>query len=128
MKSLMSFLFLVFISVSTIIKSNAQFTGTSFAEASKTKKATLVCVYSETPGYITSSSKGNPVGMLPEIMNSYAAHLKKNNDIDVTYSYQAFKKYTPIAEIFDKVNNSQDGVFGLVFIFITEERKKTMNM
>ena len=128
MKSLKTHLFL-FISVITIIKSHAQFTGTSFAEATQTKKANLVCVYSETPGYITSSAnKAKPVGMLPEIMTSYAAYLKKNNNIEVSYSYQAFKKDTPIADIFDKVNNSQDGVFGLVFIFITDERKKTLNM
>ena len=128
MKSLKIILFL-FISVGTIIKSYAQFTGTTFAEATQTKKANLVCVYSETPGYITSSAtKGKPVGMLPEIMTSYAAYLKKNNNIDVTYSFQAFKKDTPITEIFDKVNSSEDGVFGLVFIFITDERKKTMNM
>lgn len=106
----------------------AQYSGTSFAEANQTKKANLVCVYSETPGYITSSDKDIPVGMLPEIMKSYAAYLKKNNGIDVTYSFQPFKKDTPINEIFDKVTTSKDGVFGLVFIFITEERKRTMNM
>ncbi len=128
MKSIKTFLF-IFIGVFTIIKSYGQYTGTTFAEASKTKKANLVCVYSETPGYITSSAtKGKPVGVLPEIMNSYAAYLKKNDNIDVTYTFQSFKKDTPITEIFDKVNTSQDGVFGLVFIFITEERKKTMNM
>jgi hypothetical protein len=61
-------------------------------------------------------------------MNSYAAYLKKNHSIEVSYTFQSFKKDTPISEIFDKVTNSQDGVFGLVFIFITDERKKTMNM
>src|SRR5581483_5753087 len=128
MKSLKSFLF-VFISVVTVINSFGQYTGTTFAEASQTKKANLVCVYSETPGYITSSeNKGKPVGVLPEIMSSYAAYLKSNNGIEVTYTFQAFKKDAPISEIFDKVNSSQDGVFGLVFIFITPERKKTLNM
>lgn len=109
-------------------KSHGQYAGTSFAEASQTKKANLVCVFSETPGYITSIDKGSPVGMLPEIMKSYAAYLKKNNGIDVAYSFQPFKKDTPINEIFDRVTASKDGVFGLVFIFITEERKRVMNM
>jgi hypothetical protein len=129
MKSLKALLFVfIFINVTAIIKSYSQFSGTSFAEASQTKKANLVCVYSETPGYITSSDKGSPVGMLPEIMKSYSASLKKNDGIEVTYSFQPFKKDTPINEIFDKVTASKDGVFGLVFIFITEERKRTMNM
>jgi hypothetical protein len=126
MKSLKTFL--VLMSVVTI-NTYAQFTGTTFAEAAQSKKANLVCVYSETPGYITSNAaKGKPAGMLPEIMTAYAAYLKQNNNIDVTYTFQAFKKDTPINEIFDKVNGSGDGVFGLVFIFITEERKKTLNM
>jgi hypothetical protein len=118
----------LFICVFTMLNSYGQFSGTSFAEANQSKKANLVCVYSETPGYITSSNKGKPAGVLPEIMNSYAAYLKKNHSIEVSYTFQSFKKDTPISEIFDKVTNSQDGVFGLVFIFITDERKKTMNM
>lgn len=113
---------------STITKLLAQYAGTSFAEANQTKKANLVCVYSETPGYITSGEKKEPVGMLPEVMKSYASYLKKNYGIEVVYSFQAFKKDAPISEIFEKVTASKDGVFGLVFIFITAERKKTMNM
>ncbi|MGC4023544.1 MAG: transporter substrate-binding domain-containing protein [Cyclobacteriaceae bacterium] len=110
------------------LSSKAQFAGTSFAEANQTKKAKLVCTFSETPGYISSVDKGAPVGVLPEIMNSYVAYLKKNNGIDVKLDYQPFKKDAPIAEIFDKVGKSGDGVFGLVFVFITEERKKTLNL
>lgn len=105
----------------------AQFGGTSFNEATRTKKAKLVCLYSETPGYITTAEPGKTVGMLPEIMNFYGAYLKKNNGMDVAFDFQPFKKDTPIASIFEIVNNSKDGVFGLVFIFITEERKKTLN-
>ncbi|HCW07173.1 MAG TPA: hypothetical protein DGG95_07400 [Cytophagales bacterium] len=126
MKIIRSIVCVWFLCLSLI--SSAQFVGTSFSEAVQTKKANLVCVFSETPGYIVSGDKGTPVGMLPEIMQAYAGYLKKNNGIDVTYTFQSFKKDIPIAEIFDKVTNSKDGVFGLVFIFITNERKKTMNM
>jgi len=104
----------------------AQYKGTSFAEATKTKKASIVCLFSETPGYIISDDKGGAKGMLPEMMNSFASYIKKNNDIDITYSYQPFKKNTAIGEIFKIVDAAQDGVFGLVFVFITDERKKTL--
>jgi hypothetical protein len=103
-----------------------QYKGTSFAEAVKTKEAKLVCLFSETPGYIVSSGKGVK-GMLPEMMTAFAGYVKKNNGIEVTYSYEPFKKNMPITEIFETVNKSQDGVFGLVFVFITAERKKTLN-
>lgn len=105
----------------------AQFTGTTYDQALKTKKATLVCLYSETPGYITSVEGKMPKGVLPEIMNSFAKHQKATNNIDVALDYQSFKKDTPITEIFSSVTNSKDGVFGLVFIFMTEERKRTLN-
>jgi hypothetical protein len=119
-----SFLAIVFFLFALV--GNAQTAGTSFAEANQTKKAKIICSYSETPGYITGD-KGAAKGVLPEIMNSYAAYLKKNNNIDITLSYQPFKKDTPITQIFETVNNAGDGVFGLVFVFITDERKKTLN-
>ena len=124
----MKYFSIVLALILTLTKSNAQFTGTSFAEATQTKKAKLICAFSETPGYISTTDKGSTVGVLPEIMSSYAAYLKKNNGIDVTLVYQPFKKDAPIADIFDKVSKSADGVFGLVFVFITEERKKTLNL
>jgi putative glutamine transport system substrate-binding protein len=126
-KQLMRTRLIILFVLALAINTYSQFEGTTFADAKQTKKANLVCVYSETPGYITSGEKG-AVGMLPEIMKAYAAYLKKNNGIDVTYSYQSFKKDTPIDQIFDKVTASKDGVFGLVFIFITEKRKRKMNM
>jgi hypothetical protein len=119
-------LFLV-ASIAIAFHCQGQVQGTSFTEASQTKKGKLVCRYSETPGYITAADKGTAKGMLPEIMTFYAAYLKKNNNINVSLVYEPFKKDTPITEIFENVNNSSDGVFGLVFVFITEERKKTLN-
>jgi ABC-type amino acid transport substrate-binding protein len=114
-------------SVLIVCHCNAQVQGTTFAEATQMKKGKLVCRFSETPGYITAGDKGTAKGMLPEIMTSYAAYLKRNHNIDVSFVYEPFKKDTPITEIFENVNNSGDGVFGLVFVFITEERKKTLN-
>ena len=103
----------------------AQQAGTSLSEAMQTKKAKLVCLYSITPGYIATADAGAK-GMLPEIMSSFASYVKKNQGIDITYDYRPFKKDMPIAEIFESINKSGDGVFGLVFVFITEERKKTL--
>ncbi len=127
MRAKTSFFVLIVLNLLVVSYSIAQYAGTSFAEASQTKKATLACVYSETPGYITSGDKG-PVGVLPQIMASFSEYVKKNNGIDITYNYQPFKKDAPISEIFEKVTNSKDGVFGLVFVFITPERKKTLNL
>ncbi|MFZ6013163.1 MAG: substrate-binding periplasmic protein [Bacteroidota bacterium] len=101
----------------------AQSAGTSFSEAQKTKKAKLICLYSETPGYIEPAAEGAK-GMLPAIMTSFAAYVRKNQGIDVTCVYESFKINTPIPEIFNIVNSSGDGVFGLVFVFITDERRK----
>jgi hypothetical protein len=114
-----------FVFVTSSLLAQAQHAGTSLAEAMQTKKAKLVCLYSVTPGYIVTADKGTK-GMLPEIMTSFAAYVKKNHAIDVTYDYQSFKKDTPITEIFESINKSGDGVFGLVFVFITDERKKTL--
>ncbi len=105
----------------------AQYSGTSLSEAGRTKKATLICIYSETPGYITSGEKF-PVGVLPQLMSSFADYEKKIKGIDILFDYQPFKKDAPIAEIFEKVTSSKDGVFGLVFVFITPDRKKTLNL
>jgi len=100
---------------------------TPFSEALQTKKATLACVYSETPGYITSTDKG-ATGVLPQLMNAFRDYEKKNRGIDIALSYQPVKKNAPITEIFESVSNSNDGVFGLIFVFITPERKKTVNL
>jgi hypothetical protein len=107
--------------------SSAQVKGTSFSDASRTKQANVVCLFSETPGYIVSSDNGKPKGMLPQMMEHFASYVKKNHGIDVTYSFQPFKKNTNMTEIFKIVNDSGDGVFGLVFVFITDERKRTLN-
>jgi len=120
-----SLFLLVFVFVSFI--TNAQFAGTTYDQAMKTKKATLVCLYSETPGYITSVDGKAPVGVLPEIMNAFVKQQKATSGIDITLDYQSFKKDMPITEIFSTVTRSKDGVFGLVFIFMTEERKRTLN-
>jgi len=120
-KTIPLFLCLVF-ALSNV--SFAQYEGTSFTEALKSKQAKLICLYSETPGYIESTGKEGAKGMLPAIMNSFAGHMQKKHGIRINYSYEAIKNNTPIPEIFGIVNNSHDGVFGLVFVFITDERKK----
>jgi hypothetical protein len=121
LKKMLPLCLLLFITGSLL----AQPAGTSFSEAMQTKKAKLICRYSITPGYIVTADNGAQ-GMLPEMMTSFAAYVKKNHDIDVTYNYEPFKKDTRITEIFETVNKSGDGVFGLVLVFITDERKKTL--
>ncbi|MEO7990070.1 MAG: ABC transporter substrate-binding protein [Chryseolinea sp.] len=116
---------LVFTIMSFISK--AQLASTAYEQALKTKKAMLICMYSETPGYITSVEGKSPVGVLPEIMNAFVKHQKTTNNIDIALDYQPFKKNTSITEIFSAVTQSKDGVFGLVFIFMTEERKRTLH-
>jgi ABC-type amino acid transport substrate-binding protein len=108
------------------ITSFAQFSGTSFSEAQQTKKASIVCLYSQTPGYIENANQ-KIQGLLPEIMNAFAAYIKKKHNINVSYKYESFKNNTPLQDIFHSINTSNDGVVGLIFIFITEERKKTLN-
>jgi hypothetical protein len=115
-------LYLIFF---TALSLHAQQAGTPLSEATQTKKAKLICLYSITPGYIEMTGS-SPKGMLPEIMSSFATYVKKNHGIDVTYDYRPFKKDMPIADIFQTINRSGDGVFGLVFVFITDERKKTL--
>jgi ABC-type amino acid transport substrate-binding protein len=110
-----------------IVSATAQFSGTSFPEAQKTKKAKLVCLYSKTPGYISTDDQNKIKGLLPEIMNAFAGYLKKKHTIDANFQYEPFKNNTPLNDIFKTVNNANDGVIGLIFIFITEERKKTLN-
>lgn len=97
---------------------------TSFAEANRTKKAQFTCLFTETPGYIETRKDGKVAGMLPEIMSAFSAHLKMKFGIDAIVRYQALAKDTPINDIFSQVHKGEDGLFGMVFVFITEERKK----
>jgi hypothetical protein len=123
MKNLFSTIFLFAVSIAGFSQN-----ATSYADAVKSKKGTIICQYSETPGYITTNEKGAVSGLLPDIMNSYALHVKEKEGIDLKVSFVPVRKNSPITEIFSNVSNAGDGIFGLVFIFLTEERKKTLNV
>jgi hypothetical protein len=118
--------FLVICCVASFL-THAQFSGTSFADAQKSKKAALVCLYSLTPGYIERGNDGVAKGLLPEIMKAFASYEKKKNSIEISYQYEPVKNNTPMNEIFKAVHTSDDGVIGLIFVFITEDRKKNYN-
>lgn len=104
----------------------AQLSGTSLTEATRTNKATLTCPYSESPGYIMSISKSAPQGLLPDIMAAFATYMKDKYGMDIQYTYQSVKPNTPLAQTLQNITTAGDGVFGLIFIFMTEERRKTL--
>jgi len=56
-----------------------------YEQALKTKKATLICMYSETPGYITSVEGKSPAGVLPHERACEASKTTKNIALALDY-------------------------------------------
>ena len=101
----------------------AQLTGTSHAEAQKSKKAVWTFTYSESPSYASKQPDGSVQGLAVEIMKKFAAYVTQKEGIKVTYEFKS-KDPEKFKAFLQEVKSGKGGVFGLGNVSITEARKK----
>src|ERR1041385_7414097 len=108
-----------------LISSNlyAQITGTSYAEAQKSKKALWTFDYTETPSFATRQSNGSVQGLAVDVMKKFAEYVQRTEGIKVTYEFKG-KDHSDFNGFMQEVKTGKGGVFGLGNITITEARKK----
>lgn len=103
---------------------NAQ-TGDTFANALKTKKASLTYIYSEAPGF-AAEKNGKVQGVCVDIMGDFEFFLLDKYGITVksTMNKQHANNFT---NYLNAVKKSTNGVFGLSNTTITQKRKASYN-
>ncbi|GHN00081.1 hypothetical protein WSM22_15700 [Cytophagales bacterium WSM2-2] len=101
----------------------AQLSGTTYAEAKKTKTASWALTYSEAPTFSSKQPDGSVQGLAVEIIKKFAEYLQQNEGIKVTYEFKA-KDPGNFKGFLQEVKTGKGGVFGLGNVTITEARKK----
>lgn len=104
----------------------AQLSGTTYADAQKSKSATWTFTYTETPSFASKQSDGSIQGLAVEIMKKFADYVQRTEGIKVTYEFKG-KDPADFKGFLDEVKAAKGGVFGLGNITITEARKKEYN-
>lgn len=110
----------------TFSAASAQLTGTTYAEAQKTKTAAWTFDYTETPSFASKQPNGSIQGLAVDIMKKFAQFVEQSEGIKVTYEFKG-KDPTDFKGFLEEVKVSNGGVFGLGNITITEARKKEYN-
>jgi putative glutamine transport system substrate-binding protein len=125
MKQLLFRLLLILPLVFFGIKSQAQYSGDTFAKAKQSKSANLTYVYSEAPGFAANIG-GEVQGVCVDVMSDFEFYLLDNYGITVnsTMEKQHANNFT---SYLDAVKASSKGVFGLSNTTITQKRKASYN-
>ena len=121
-KSALSLVILLF----TGAQAFAQLTGTTYAEAQKSKTATWAFAYTETPSFASKQPNGSIQGLAVEVMKKFADFVQQTEGIKVTYEFKG-KDPADFKGFLKEVKAGKGGVFGLGNITITEARKKEYN-
>ncbi|MEP1096184.1 MAG: transporter substrate-binding domain-containing protein [Cyclobacteriaceae bacterium] len=99
----------------------AQYTGTSFENARRTKEATFVYIYDEVYGFTAKNETGLVSGVLVDMMQEFEAFVRAKEGIQITSEFIDERDF----DLFLKnVRTGNGAVFGLSNISINEERKK----
>jgi len=101
----------------------AQMVGDSFEQAKISKQATLIYLFTNTPGFTFENNDGEYKGISMDIMSAFEKYLKVNFGINIEATYQRIED-DDFPKMMNSVKNASGGVFGLGNITITEERKK----
>src|SRR5690349_20251385 len=104
----------------------AQLTGTTYAEAQKSKSAAWTFTYTETPSFASKQPNGSIQGLAVEVMKKFAEFVQQTEGIKVTYEFKG-KDPADFKGFLGEVKAGKGGVFGLGNITITEARKKEYN-
>lgn len=104
----------------------AQLSGTTYAEAKKSKTATWTFSYTETPSFASKQPNGQIQGLAVDVMKKFAEFVQQTEGIKVTYEFKG-KDPSDFKGFLDEVKAGSGGVFGLGNITITEARKRDYN-
>lgn len=104
----------------------AQLSGTTYAEAQKTKTAVWAFTYTETPSFSSKQPNGSIQGVVVEVMKKFAEYVQQTEGIKVTYEFKG-KDPSDFKAFLEEIKAAHGGVFGLGNITITEARKKEYN-
>jgi putative glutamine transport system substrate-binding protein len=107
------------------LKSQAQYSGDTFAKAKQSKTANLTYVYSEAPGFAANIG-GEVQGVCVDVMSDFEFFLLDNYGITVNSTMEK-KHANNFTSYLNAVKVSSDGVFGLSNTTITQKRKATYN-
>lgn len=105
---------------------SAQLSGTTYADAKKSKAATWTFTYTETPSFASKQSNGQIQGLAVDVMKKFADFVQQTEGIKITYEFKG-KDPSDFKGFLDEVKAGSGGVFGLGNITITEARKKDYN-
>ena len=109
---------------SSFISSYSQgFTGDTWAQAVKNKKANLVLTNVALTKF-SESVNGKGFGICFDIMDDFAAYVQEQYGIEITYQYKPVANTLDFQLFLNAVKASKGGVFGLGAITITEERQQ----
>src|ERR1041384_3829046 len=97
----------------------AQLSGTTYADAQKSKSAAWTFTYTETPSFASKQADGSIQGLAVEIMKKFADYVQKTEGIKATYEFKG-KDPADFKGFLDEVKAAKGGVFGLGNITITE--------
>ncbi len=100
----------------------AQIKGDTYAQAQSTKKANLVYVFSNTPGFMYANGSSY-AGICVDIMGEFEKYVKAKHGISISSTYRR-EPNDYFQKMLQDVRVAQGGVFGLGNITITEARKK----
>lgn len=98
--------------------------GDGWADANRNKKGEISVLWCEIEPFIYRY-KGRMTGVEYELLQGFAAYLKKNHDISITYNWVELHDFD---EIYPEVRSAEsDGVFAVSYFSITDERKKEVS-
>jgi ABC-type amino acid transport substrate-binding protein len=112
--------------VLTSLNSFGQLSGTSYAEAQKTRIASWTFDYTETPSFASKQSNGLVQGLAVDVMKKFAEYVQRTEGIKVSYAFKG-KDHSDFNGFMQEVKAGRGGVFGLGNITITEARKRDYN-
>src|SRR5260221_5955245 len=88
----------------------AQLSGTSYAEAQKSKTATWAFAYTETPSFASKQPNGSIQGLAVEVMKKFADFVQQTEGIKVTYEFKG-KDPADFKGLFKEVNVAKGDAF-----------------
>lgn len=94
----------------------------SWAEAQKSKQATIVVNYFQSPMFSYSATmKEPPKGICVDLIDNFVQYVKNKKGIQLKVEYRG---YDGFSKFYEATKNSPNGTFGIGSITITEARKK----
>ena len=102
--------------------------GTTYTEAQRTGKGTLIYTYVTTPGFCEPDAQGNLQGLSVDIMDAFVDWVSVKKGISLTREVRTRGDAASFTNFMAGINGGEGGVFGLGNITITTERQRKYHM